>query len=97
MITHPPDRPRDAADTVLLCLDPGCGVCWLWPRVGETRADWLARLSAWPDPRRAPFPSTARSRAGSGTPGAEDITDALRGRPADRQPRARRRRGGRSW
>jgi hypothetical protein len=28
----------------LLCTDPSCSVCWLWPRAGEERAEWLARL-----------------------------------------------------
>ena len=40
------DGPGVLSDPTLRCLDPTCAVCWLWPRSGESRVDWLARLMA---------------------------------------------------
>jgi hypothetical protein len=42
---HEPD-PLDAliADE-WSCWNPDCEVCWLWLRDGETKVDWLARIT----------------------------------------------------
>lgn len=41
-VFDPPDA--DGNDD-LLCTDPSCQVCWLWPRMGEERGEWMARLA----------------------------------------------------
>jgi hypothetical protein len=45
------DRLGTGGDGVLNCGAPRCAVCWLWPRPGEGRTTWLARLRAHPTPR----------------------------------------------
>jgi hypothetical protein len=52
MATRPMSNRFGASDDdKQICGNPRCDVCWLWPRAGESKAAWLARLRARPTPR----------------------------------------------